>query len=260
VPYRRFVKRNSRKKCLVGKKRKRAILVERPALDSHTQINDPEPKNGTPKAGRNGKPVNSNTVNGEKAEPLAADGVDPQLSGKISRFVKQDRALVDRCLAGDPVAWSQMYGRFQGTLLASIRAFLGKATRDFHLIDEVSARVWYALVRDDFELLAKFDPARNCRFSTFLSVVAKSETRQLLRSERRRKVRELVASRPELDASDKSVLSDDEFIATLSSAERVFYSEVLLSTAGTAREAQYSQNNLWQLRHRVRRKLEQFLD
>jgi len=174
--------------------------------------------------------------------------------------VLQDRALVDRCLTGDPVAWSQMYNRFQGTLLASIRAFLGKAGRDFHLIDEVSARVWYALVRDDFHLLAKFDAERNCRFSTFLSVLAKSETRELLRSERRRRIRELVASRPEMDAAEKSVLSDDEFVATLSSAERVFYSEVLLSTTGTAQEDQYTQNNLWQLRHRVRRKLEQFLD
>jgi hypothetical protein len=153
-----------------------------------------------------------------------------------------------------------MYARFQGTLLASIRAFLGRSGQDFHLIDEISARVWYALIRNDFELLAKFDEARNCRFSTFLSVLAKTETRLLLRSERRRKLRELVASRPEVESPEDNVLMDDEFVATLSPAEQVFFNEVLLSKYAPETEAQYTLENLWQLRHRVRRKLEQFLE
>jgi len=176
------------------------------------------------------------------------------------RLVQQDRALVDRCMTGDPAAWSEMYSRFQETLLASIRAFLGRTVHDFHLVDEVSARVWYALVRNDFELMNRFDTARGCRFSTFLSVLAKTETRLLLRSERRRKLRELVASKPEVASPQDNVLEDEEFLATLSPAERLFFDEVLLSTYGPQNEAQYTQHNLWQLRHRVRRKLEQFLE
>jgi hypothetical protein len=153
-----------------------------------------------------------------------------------------------------------MYGRFQGILLTSIRAFLGRAGQDLHLIDEISARVWYALVRNDFELMNKFDVARGCRFSTFLSVLAKTETRLLLRSERRRKLRELVASRPEGETPEGSVLTDSEFLATLSPAELAFFNDVLVSTISLDDQPQYTQENVWQLRHRVRRKLEQFLE
>lgn len=184
----------------------------------------------------------------------------PAHDESISRLVQEDNKLVHRCLTGDTSAWSQMYARFQGSLLASIRAFLGKAGQDFHLIDEISARVWYALVRNDFELMAKFDAARNCRFSTFLSVLAKTETRLLLRSERRRKLRELVASKPEVETPEDNVLSDEEFLATLSPAERAFFFDVLLSAYAEDKPIGYTQENLWQLRHRVRRKLEQFLE
>lgn len=200
-------------------------------------------------------------MNGQ-AKPPAAGGElsHADLSPAAMRLVKDDRKLVDRCMTGDATAWSVMYGRFQSTLLASIRAFLGRAGQDFHLIDEISARVWYALVRNDFELMDKFDPARGCRFSTFLSVLAKTETRLLLRSERRRKVRELVASKPEIERSEDSVLNDSEFLATLSPAELAFFNDVLVSAFGLNNEAQYTQENMWQLRHRVRRKLEQFLE
>jgi RNA polymerase sigma-70 factor, ECF subfamily len=180
----------------------------------------------------------------------------------ISRFVLQDRELVDRCLANEPTAWSQMYDRFHGPLLASIRAFLGKTSNDVHLIDEVSARVWYSLVRNDCDLLAKFDVQRGCRLSTFLSVLAKTEARLLLRSERRRKSREQVASKPEIadfDDDGIAVLSDEEFIETLSPAERAFYFEVLIPFGDMRRESQYSRQNNWQLRHRIRKKLQQYL-
>ena len=178
-------------------------------------------------------------------------------------LVAQDRVLVDRCVQGEPAAWSHMYERFHGSLLASIRAFLGKAGQDMHLVDEVSARVWYSLVRNQFELLAKFDPGRGCRLSTFLSVLGKSEARLLLRSERRRKTRECVASRSEVEESEAecgAVLSDDDFLATLSPRERAFYLEILVATCASPPDADYTQQNQWQLRHRVRKKLEQFLE
>jgi DNA-directed RNA polymerase specialized sigma24 family protein len=178
-------------------------------------------------------------------------------------LIAQDRALVDLCIQGEPAAWSQLYDRLHGNLLASIRAFLGKAGQDIHLVDEVSARVWYSLIRNQFELLAKFDPGRGCRLSTFLSVLGKSEARLLLRSERRRKTRECVASRSEIEESDAEygcVMSDDEFLATLSPRERSFYLDILVATSASPSDDDYSQQNQWQLRHRVRKKLEQFLE
>ena len=83
----------------------------------------------------------------------------------------------------------------------------------------------------------------------------------LLRAERRRKTREQVASRHEAEAAEAGrgvVLSDEEFLNTLSPAEREFYFDVLI--ASTSDGGRYSQQNLWQLRHRVRRKLETFLE
>ena len=199
-----------------------------------------------------------------KKNAFIGDIAEPVLrKATVRTLIEQDRQLVERCVGGEPAAWTQMYDRFQGALLASIRAFLGKAGQDMHLVDEVSARVWFSLVRNQFELLAKFDPLRGCRLSTFLSVLGKSEARLLLRSERRRKTRECVASRPEVEPPDAecgSVLSDDDFLATLSPRERAFYLDILIATCAATPTDAYSPQNQWQLRHRVRKKLEQFLE
>ena len=184
---------------------------------------------------------------------------------KISSPVAQDRLLVERCLAGEVGAWSQIYRQFHESLLASIRSFLGRAGQDANLVEEIAARVWYALVKNNFELLDKFDVARGCRLSTFLSVLAKNETRVLLRSERRRRLREQLVSKSELDREHSTdtgdVLSDEEFLVTLSKAEKSFYLDVLVNRpeANQQEPQTYSQQNLWQLRHRIRKKLERFI-
>jgi DNA-directed RNA polymerase specialized sigma24 family protein len=180
------------------------------------------------------------------------------------KLARQDRELVERCMAGEPTAWSQMYERFHASLMTSIRAFLGRAGHDFHTIEEIAARVWYALIRNDFELLSRFNPARNCRLSTFLSMLAKSEARLLLRSEKRRKTREHAASKTEHDGQKprqtQEAISEQEFLDTLTPAERTFYADVLVPGNDAAGQTQYTQQNLWQLRHRVRKKLERFLE
>jgi hypothetical protein len=233
-------------------------------INGHAQVSvDPARVNGAP-VGVNGRSANGAAKPGKNGKRVSTGRVTTGRAAKGTRnLVMQDRLLVDRCLSGEAAAWSQMYGRFHGSLLASIRAFLGRAGHDIHLVDEISARVWYSLVRNGFELLAKFDPGRGCRLSTFLSVLGKSEARLLLRSERRRKTRECVASKPEVelaDAASNGALADDEFLATLSPRERAFYLDILVASHSEALESEYSQQNQWQLRHRVRRKLEQFLE
>ena len=177
--------------------------------------------------------------------------------------VVQDRRLVEKCLAGETSAWSNLYVQFHDALLTGIRAFLGQAGQDSNLVEEIAARVWYSLVKDDFELLGKFDARRGCRLSTFLSLVAKNEARLLLRSERRRKSRELAASRQEGEApcQNGSIgwLSDEEFIVTLSPAERSFYFDVLVAEKSQSAAPEYSRQNQWQLRHRIRKKLERYI-
>jgi DNA-directed RNA polymerase specialized sigma24 family protein len=183
---------------------------------------------------------------------------------KIDPAIAADRQLVEQCLAGDVAAWSRLYQQSHDALLATVRSFLGRAGCDRNLVEEVAARVWYAVVKDDFALLARFDARRGCRLSTFLSVLAKSETRMLFRSERRRRSREQLVSRPELDGEAQSpaaTLSDEEFVATLSPAERTYYLDVLVAPAERRELAErgYSSENIWQLNYRVRKKLERFI-
>jgi hypothetical protein len=189
----------------------------------------------------------------------------PKAYSKLDTLVAADRKLIDRCMLGDVAAWSQLYRQSHDSLLTTIRSFLGRAGQDRNLVEEIAARIWYALVKNDFELLGKFDVRRGCRLSTFLSVLAKSETRMLFRSERRRKSREQLVSRPELEsalASDSTaLLSDEEFLITLSPAEKAYYRDVLVAPSEQRQLAQraYSSENMWQLNFRVRKKLERFI-
>jgi len=177
--------------------------------------------------------------------------------------VLRDGELVRSCLRGEPSAWSQLYQSHHDPMVASIRAILGRMGSDSNLVDEIAARVWHALVQNDFELLSRFDVQRGCRLSTFLSVLAKAESRLLLRSERRRRVREQAASRSETAQRDYRgipvIMSEKEFVALLSPAERTFYDEVLSAPVASGSTSRYSKSNLWQLRHRVRKKLEDFI-
>lgn len=186
------------------------------------------------------------------------------MTGPIGdRAVLADRALIEACLKGEPAAWTRLYECFHDPLLAAIRGFLRDAATDLSLVDEIAARVWYALVRDDAELLARFDVDRGCRLITFLSVLAKSEARQYFRSERRRRSREEKVSRPEMESEEIdlsfSTVSHEEFLASLSPSERAYFTSVLIAGDGEDASDEYSLGNAWQLRHRVRKKLTQFL-
>jgi len=192
--------------------------------------------------------------------------VDEVVNGmRATTPVQRDGQLIERCLAGDVSAWSDIYREFHESLLVSIRRYLNRAGQDANLVEEIAARVWYSLIKNSFELLAKFDVSRGCRLSTYLSVVAKNETRVLFRSERRRRSREQLASKP--DVSDQGLIethqlvTDEEFLMTLSQAEKAYFLDVLVATP-TDREAaeqNYSTENNWQLRHRIRKKLEQYI-
>lgn len=176
---------------------------------------------------------------------------------------KDDRELVDDCLAGDLGAWSMLYQACHPKLCAAISTFLRRLSADIDLVDEISARVWYAVVRNDGELLNRFEPERGCRLTTFLAAVAKSEAKQYFRSEKRRKRREALVSRSEVGLHSNSLpdatICQDEFVASLSPSERAYYESVLLAIEGSA-STEYSREYSWQLRHRVRTKLNRFFE
>ncbi len=183
----------------------------------------------------------------------------PALVGPIS-----DRLLVDRCLAGDPEAWDEIYRAFHPGLVGTIRALLGReAAGQGDLVEEIAARVWHLVIDRGRHLLAAFDAERGCRLVTYLGALADTEILQFIRAERRQRARDVQAGRSLVDHGENSAWSlaaeMREFLATLSPSERRFCEEYLLSTNGDADRDGYSATNVWQLRHRVRRKLERFI-
>ncbi len=214
--------------------------------------------------------------------PKSADNVDcGRLIGRADNGTRMpqtpttsahtDRCLIDAALSGDTAAWEAIYDQCHPPLLDAARAELGGRNADPNQIDELAARVWYALVRNRGELLARFDPSRGCRLTTFLGSLARDHALRMYRSERRRRRREMIG----LDIGQQSVhcaasasvpasFETAEFESTLTPKEKEFYREIVAENAppSDATDVQppaRSDANQWQLRHRVRRKLEAFL-
>lgn len=185
----------------------------------------------------------------------ACDGVDGDNG-------LRDQQLVDRCLAGEVAAWEALYSQCHGALLASIRVLLGHGASDQNLVDEIAARVWYAVVADDGELLTRYEAARGARVITFLRAIAKDLVARHFRSERRRLQRETEAllEKPQHDTARGAspITSLAGFLSTLSPLERTFCDDFLLATpskdGGNSRHT-YSETYIRQLSSRIQRKL-----
>ena len=66
------------------------------------------------------------------------------------------RGWIVRPSAAWPARWPhgrRLYAQCHEPLLLSIRIMLGPRNTDANLVDEIAARVWYALVANDGELL-----------------------------------------------------------------------------------------------------------
>jgi len=182
---------------------------------------------------------------------------------ELRRRVLQDRALVDRCVLGDAEAWAHLYRRYNHRVATMVKALLGPGSRDANLVEEIMARVWCSLLANDGELLGRFDPERECQLGTFLGAIAKSEAGSFFRSERRRRRRERLASRPESTGGhgipDWAPSELREFFGGLSPCEKAYLVKFLLSPPKGARLPFLTAENRWQLRCRIRRKLRRFL-
>jgi hypothetical protein len=199
-------------------------------------------------------PISASPAEGASVQPR---GGDSDVTG-----VRADGLLAERCLAGEVAAWEQLYAQCHEPLLVSIGILLGRQNSDVNLVDEIAARVWYALVADDGELLARYDAARGARLVTFLRALAKDEIVRHFREEVRRRNRELLALRERPRHQERTlgqqVSSLAEFLCTLTPQERVFCSDYLL--AEPAAEGPYSSASIWQLSHRIYHKLLGFLN
>lgn len=174
--------------------------------------------------------------------------------------VHADADLVRRCVAGEVPAWETLYEQCHPPLLRSVACMIPGGRPDPNLVEELAARVWYALVAEDAELLARFDSRRGARLTTFIRAIALDVTSRHFRSEQRRRRREREGSsdQPYHDAHDVTQLqaSWDEFRQTLTRAERRFLDRHLDAVED---DGETSQAYALKLASRVRRKLRMFL-
>ena len=95
------------------------------------------------------------------------------------------------------------------------------------LIDEIAARVWYCLVKDDYSRLRRFAAQQQGRFARYLAILARLQAYQHFRSERRRRQREQAVSRRESESSSQPCVSSgfllEEFATILTARERDFF-------------------------------------
>jgi DNA-directed RNA polymerase specialized sigma24 family protein len=177
--------------------------------------------------------------------------------------VEADFRLATRCVAGEVAAWEQLYTQCHDPLCDFVRFTLGRGKSNRDLIDEIAARVWYRLVDNDGELLARYSPKRGARLITFMRALAKDEIRRNFRTEARRRNRESIAVKtcPRRGESDFDILGSDlkQFLTTLTPKEHKFCCEVLLADSGVAEGVVRTRSNVWQLTHRVYAKLLHFL-
>jgi len=198
-------------------------------------------------------------------EPSAGSRCSESKESRAERRarLRADGLLTKRCLAGEVAAWEELYAQCHDPLLVSIRIILGPQNVDASLVDEIAARVWYALVANDGELLSRYKPSRGARLITFMRALAKDESVRYIRAEVRRRNRELTALRERRQHPDQEgaqpVNALGEFLGTLTPHERVFCNDYLLAIPTGEVEQTYSKSNIWQLSHRIRRKLLRFL-
>jgi hypothetical protein len=182
-------------------------------------------------------------------------------SASRRRRIEADARLVARCVAGEVAAWEEMYAECHEPLCDSIKIMLG-AQCDPNLLDEIAARVWYALVANDGELLGRFDPNRGARFATFMRVLAKDEICSHFRAEIRRREREFasVHGGPQQSGEPEDPTCGlEEFLVTLNSSEREFCDQFLLGQPTDEQREKRSSASIWQATRRIYKKMMSFL-
>ena len=176
--------------------------------------------------------------------------------------VSYERALVERCLAGEVTAWEELYRRCHTPLCTAIKWMVVPACRDANLVDEIAARVWYTVVKDDAQLLERFDSQRDLPLTVFFWGLARVEMLQYFRAEQQLRLREGKVVRSSRNYTDGQVdFMLAEFTATLTPSERDFLEDYLLSLSEGRERVDHdelSDASVWQHRHRIRSKLRAF--
>ncbi|MCC6127018.1 MAG: sigma-70 family RNA polymerase sigma factor [Pirellulales bacterium] len=177
------------------------------------------------------------------------------------RALAEDAGLVARCIGGEVAAWEELYRKCHEPLCTTIRIHLGKSGSDAQLVDELAARVWYALVDRDGKQLTKYSPRRGS-ILTYIRLIARKEISHHFRSEQRRLKKEFASlvhrnRRESADRSESLSSMLAEFLSSLTPRERDFCCEYLhVSGDDNAMLADHSFSSayIWQMTRRIYKK------
>ena len=196
---------------------------------------------------------------------MATASAQPRLP--LSENPSAEQKLVHDCVAGKSTAWGELLLRYSDSLHLRIRAMLGPRARDPNLVDEIAAEVWSTLYRKNGSLLGQFHVKNGQPLTAFLGGVARIEVLRFLRADHQRRCHEMS---PEIIQRTRESTSDDgyrltmlglgEFAEGLTPRQRQFLRDHLLNGVKHVSSARLTATNHWQLRHRIRLKLLEFLD
>lgn len=122
-------------------------------------------------------------------DPPRPTGLHLTAFGRCLPTDSESRWLVKRCLAGDTGAWESLYDAYHVPLVDAIRSLLAanRFTRpDPSLVDELTARVWYALVANRGRLLASFLGSPDVALTALFSALASGEIERASRRTRQK--------------------------------------------------------------------------
>ncbi len=193
-------------------------------------------------------------------------------------------------MPGREAAWREFFRVRTPELVRCVRHLLGAEGHNPETVEEVVARVWHALLRDDKRILRRYDAARHTGLGRHLAGVSRFVVRRYLRAEQPRRSYESVGGkRTRVEFTPAGLETGtllNEFTMTLSAGEVQFLDDYLLSLPdGNGTGANHSAGNgagpakgkrdagadgngdgdeltpaaIWQRRHRLRRKLLRFL-
>lgn len=94
--------------------------------------------------------------------------------GLAAVTTSEELRLVRRVIAGDERAWVDFCHKYEALVASCAFRVLRRYSVQLTAmtIDDLVAEVWVALLRNDCHKLRVYDPARGCRLSTWLGMIA----------------------------------------------------------------------------------------
>jgi hypothetical protein len=172
--------------------------------------------------------------------------------------VSADMELLERCLAGDQIAWETFFHRFRQPMAATIARRLWATARVSTHVEEILADFWFALVDRNGRRLRLYDPTRSSLLH-YLGRLACEQVSLFYRRQARweRLHVQLYVPEPAVDDTPRYEhgLWREELWASLSALEQRFLCAWLAAPAGPEPEQPRHSARDRKVKQRVRDKL-----